>query len=305
MKIKSSVSILFIVIGLLSAQFIKAEGNPASLLLVRQVKIKFVPSAAHFICNIDQQAATVSRATLLAEAEDSPGVYNIAVALQHKQQDLVLSCGVLVAGADREFEYVPGLPEVIKSNSSVWADITEIQERSQAAQVEFDRWQQQREKQEISLKRIRSDANVIGNLERINQSRQELSALEQEERGLRQDIETLTSFLKAAAREAKPANFERRKLMLTQQLEELTRLVSTVESQEAQRKQLSQSDLDAKMRLIEETRYENVNELESQWLQLKTARERLELEAAQGAPAGGAQPPEHQAGSDNSHDLSY
>lgn len=132
------------------------------------------------------------------------------------------------------------------------------------------------------IARLRQDARIIGRLGRIAQKESEIKLLEEKVNMLTQDLERLNGFLQQASMQSVPRNFVRRQGELTSQLEELATAGRMVEDNEQQRTQISQEDWQQNLALIEETRYDDINELTSQLEQLRAARIRSETQLAVG-----------------------
>ena len=124
--------------------------------------------------------------------------------------------------------------------------------------------------QTSNLKRLRADAEVIANLSRIVEIVEESDAVKSEIDNINRDLELLKNTFQSVKNMPAPKNYLRRELELTKQSDEMIKLVKSTEGSEDKRKNVSQDDLQLKLRLIEETRYEDEEQLKQQLIRLKT-----------------------------------
>jgi hypothetical protein len=151
--------------------------------------------------------------------------------------------------------------------------------------------------QESTLRRLREDAEVVGNFARVVDAREELAKVEASIRSVDKDIANLERFLGLAGAYPAPKNYRNREQQLASQLIELTEAARKAEQGEFLRRQSAQGDMQNRLRLLEAARTSDVSGLGEQLSILRTERERLE----RGAPSSSVplQPKESPATADD------
>lgn len=127
-----------------------------------------------------------------------------------------------------------------------------------------------------TIARLRSDAEVIGNLGRIIEAKEELQKVTIERRNVERDIANLQAFLKLARSRPIPKNYVSREGFLTRQISELAEAARVAESNEVSRRSRALADLQRKLGIVESTRYDDYADLERTLARLKKRRAQLE-----------------------------
>lgn len=244
-------------------------------LLIVKAPEAFRPSEAIFLVRENEKTELIAqRAVLLEVGEDKE---LLAVALI-KPEVLLRSaeCSVLFKEGDANFSFHSVPSKDCNSDSFAEGGIGELNKRISQSEEELRVLRQSIDEDQEQIRRLRSDAEVIGNLGRITEKAEQIKVLEEQKTRITQDIERLSTFLKQAAVQTSPRNFTRRQLELTTQLEELAEVVQSVEQDESARRSFSEAQLQRQLAMIEETRSARVPELEAALQSLNSAVSRLE-----------------------------
>lgn len=135
-------------------------------------------------------------------------------------------------------------------------------------------WKKQLEQQEGNLRRLRTDVDVIADIGRIVEVREESKQILKRIDDIGRDLETLAATVGTMRNKPLPNNFLRREAELTQQLAELAATAKRAEStaQSAARKGKQKAD----QKLIESTKGVDPADLEKKLKQLEKKRQQLE-----------------------------
>ena len=183
--------------------------------------------------------------------------------------------GVLYIGRDRKFYLEPRNGREVKNSESTDA----LREKLLQKKELLKSWEIQVKTQEETLQRLRDDANVIGNLGRILEVKDELEHTHEVTSMLDRDIDNLKEFLRLARARVMPKNYAGREEQLTRQIADLAQAAKGAESQEFSRKSKAQGELQRKLGLIEQTRNDSFDDLQRALVKLKAQRESLERDA--------------------------
>ena len=145
-----------------------------------------------------------------------------------------------------------------------------LNERTQV----LENWRRQLAQQEASLKRLRSDVDVIADIGRIVEVREESKQILKRIEDIGRDLDELAATVGTMKNKPAPNNFLRREAELTQQLAELAATAKRAEStaQSAARKGKQKSD----QQLIEAAKGIDLADLESKLKELEKQRQKLE-----------------------------
>ena len=113
-----------------------------------------------------------------------------------------------------------------------------------------------------SLSRMRADAAIIADVEKIRATKEEIELAEQSIVRLDGDILALQESVKEAKRRPAPKNHSTREAELTRQLAELASLAKVAEGSEGNRGTAAELSLQAKLALIESTRFDDIGTLQ-------------------------------------------
>ena len=133
--------------------------------------------------------------------------------------------------------------------------------------------------QESALERLRADADVIANLSRIVEVREETARARSAEHDLEKDIANLQELLRLARTAPLPKNFAGRESQLTRQIAELADAARLAESQEQGRRATSEEELQRRVAIIERTRNADYDALQRELLRVRRQRLLLERES--------------------------
>ena len=142
-------------------------------------------------------------------------------------------------------------------------------------------WQIQLRGQEDSLRRLRADAEIIGNLGRIVEVKERVAKVNEEIVDAERDIENLQKLLKVAKSRMVPANFSRREGQLTKQIAELADAAKSAELSEHGRRGALQQEFQRKIELVELSRTEDLGALQQELIRLRRQRAALEQGAGE------------------------
>lgn len=121
------------------------------------------------------------------------------------------------------------------------------------------------DKEILNLKQLRVDAAKMSDIGKIIEIEEETRQLRDANQALGRDIEILKAALSEVKELSEPARFERRKVLLTEQLSEMAKAALEVEQSASTRKRSTVSDLDKKLALIDSTRFDDLEELEKEY----------------------------------------
>lgn len=256
------------------------------LIINRTVSLNFKPVAVFFFTNTDTESAACGRGVIvpafgsdsvLSETKKFLAGTKVKIAKTVKN----IHYSLLIVGKERRFYFEPDLIQDLSLASLNYSTTDSLRERLLQRKEVLNSWQIQIKAQDASLERLREDANVIGNLDRIVDVKEDLDKANRDSSNLDRDLENLRNFIKLARSRPIPKNYVTREGQLTRQLSLLAEESKKAESQEFSRKSRAEGDLQRKLSLIEETRLDDYDEL--QWQLVKVRRQRMQLEKDMGS----------------------
>ncbi len=137
-------------------------------------------------------------------------------------------------------------------------------------------WQLQVRAQDESLERLRADADIIANLGRIVEVKEDAERFRQEAAALDKDITNLRRLFAITRDHASPKNFLGRESQLQKQLAELNHLHEELGTRNGQERSAFELDVQRKLALIEETRFDDYEGLQRELIRLR--KQRLSLQ---------------------------
>ncbi len=146
-------------------------------------------------------------------------------------------------------------PEGIKRN------IISRKSELQALNLELNR-------EVFNLKRLRVEAGRKADLGKIIQLEEEARSIEDSISAISRDVENLKDSLEIVKEMKEPARFEKRRVTLTEQLSDLARAALDAEQSASSRKHSSQLQLEENLTIIDATRFDDLEELEAEYLSL-------------------------------------
>ncbi len=208
------------------------------------------------------------------EGSSSEWLVGAKVKVPGDSQEIALSAVLL--GENGEVDIAA--PELWSPLRDEKGDITK--ELLQAHLVEqqgvLKSWEVQMDAQKESLRRLRADAEVIADVGKIVDAREELERVSTDILTYEKYIASLKEALKLVKLLPVPRNFSQRELQLTQQLQELAQAVRQAESGEIDRRAAYEEGLQRKLEIVEETRFDDLETLENTYQRLSERIARLE-----------------------------
>ncbi len=304
-------------VGAAVAQTPLSEYRTETLLLDEVIRTPFTPqqvfflvafspavSSAELVSSGDDAAPRFERyqAQLLPpfeakESEVSKGVSKVAAKVDGAQGMLVWRAGVqvrvprgaesvsyavIIAAEGNRFASLSPR-ELSVSDARLFGGRTDALYEALSLQKSQVREQQlQVDALEAELRRLRADADIIADLARIVEVREDFKRTRQLIDDLQVDQENLQGFVKGAKALPDPRNFASRERQLTTQIAELVALAKETEGSEGLRRAESEQELRYKLEVIDRARGLNLQQLYSEIEQLRRGNQGAE------APLGSA-----------------
>lgn len=279
--------------GALAAAVILAAPEPAagaraqtSIMLKQSVEIDFTPNEAFFLVEFKSGGLRRVKALLLPpfEAgalpgkaqEETAGRWLAGAQVTAPQRRGKLEYSLILAGKSNRYAFFGPWQEDFSSQDGALDSVDNLREFLLRRKEYLHSLRVQLRAQQESLGRLRADAEVIADLGKILQVREESARVNQEALDLNKDIQTLEKFLKLARHSAAPVNFAGRQNQLTKQLTELSEAAKAAELGEIARRSLSEQELQKRLALVEMTRGEDYDSLQRELVRLR--KQRLEME---------------------------
>lgn len=117
-----------------------------------------------------------------------------------------------------------------------------------------------------NLKRLRVEAGRKADLGKIIQIEEDTRKIKEETQAIARDIKNLRDSLEVVKDMGEPARFEKRRVTLTEQLSDLAKAALAAEQSATTRKKSSEAELEQKLALIDSTRFDDLEELEAEYL---------------------------------------
>lgn len=130
--------------------------------------------------------------------------------------------------------------------------------------------------QRATIERLKRDASIIGNVERIVSTREETATLQEEVDTLSRDERRLERLLELAKSSSTPSNYRLRELTLNAENAALASAVRAAEKGEFQRRVAMEHRLQEELRLIEKSKRENPDELAGELERLRQRNKLME-----------------------------
>lgn len=258
---------------------VAAEPPPSAndgLFIDQSRRLSFAPTDAFFLVSFDEGrvlrvGATLVRldGELVARTDTGPITYGAGARIRPPHGARRVSFSGVFLGAPNRLEFVPPTNlELSESNSGLGA-IDGLREVLLQRKAILGSWRMQAQAQEESLKRLRADAEIIGEFGRIIDTKEEIERVKSDLASVKKDIQNLDHFLKLAKTRPAPANQVGREAQLVKQLSEITQVSHSVELTELRRRTGAETELQRKLALIEATRQDDLATLTSELERLK------------------------------------
>lgn len=274
--------LIVFILRVVLAQESKNTTLPAGevVILSHTLDLNFVAEEAFFIIEMENSVRKVKAVMVPPFGQDEPntggGKWHLGAFLQVPAQLTSLKYSVLVRGVDKYVEYVPNVSWELNTQNTFSGSVELLKGYLNQRRQVLRSWQAQMRVQDESLKRLRADADIIAQVGKIVEVKEEVDSIKGEINSLSRDAEVMHEFLKQVRNQAQPKNFSRREIDLTKQISELVQVVKSAEAGEGHRRKKSQSELDKKLALLEETRLDDEDNLRSELASLRARRIKLE-----------------------------
>ncbi len=146
-------------------------------------------------------------------------------------------------------------------------------------------WHGQIREQEAILNRLRADADVIANLGRIVDVKEEIDRGNAIEKDLEKDIENIQKFLKLVKSREDPKNFAGREGQLTKQIAELAEVAREAEGSEKKRRSKGDDEAKSRAQIIELGKTEDYEALQRELIRLR--KKRIDQNKSEGQTTSG------------------
>lgn len=262
----------------------KVTQRPRTVILNREVELEFTPETGFFIAQFDSGPFVRVPAILVPAFKNSTSDHQeshsnqwlVGGVVAVPEEAIVLHSYGVVLGREKQVatlalaaQEVLTLPFNGDSEEQLRAHL--MGRKSMVSSLKL-----QMAEQESTLRRLREDAEVVGNFARIVDAREELAKVEASIRSVEKDISNLERFLRLANTYPTPKNYRNREQQLASQLIELTEAARKAEQGEFSRRQAAQGDMEHRLQLLEASRTGDLAGLQEQLSILRAERERLE-----------------------------
>jgi hypothetical protein len=244
-------------------------------LLSRKIEVNFIPEKAFLIVDYSDGALQQYQALLIPPINKAESDLNISewiagTYVKSSPGSTPTGYSVFLKGKQAESALLPRMIIEASAGQPYANSVDLMKEQISIRKKILESLQVQNNTQAANLKRLRADAEVIANLSRIVEIVEETEVVKSEIENLDKDLELLRSTFQAVKNMSQPKNYIRREFELTKQADEFIKLVTVTETGEDARKNVSQEDIQKKLGLIEQTRFEDEEKLKQQLIRLKT-----------------------------------
>lgn len=271
-----------------------AQEEVAALTVYTMALVSFEPVEGFFLISVDDETSRRLKATIVPAYEQVP-LTNVVENASRKwlfgaqfnpgRRIARYQYSLVIIGKGNEYLLVgPVLVELGKS-SQFTESVDDLREKLLKRKEVLKSWDLQIKAQEENLERLRADADVIANLGRIVEVKEETDGLRAGIKDLDKDAENLRKFLRLVKTHAAPKNYVGRESQLTKQIAELAAVAKNAEGGEQGRKSQSGQELQQKMAILEQTRTEDYDALQRALIKLRRQRMQLETSRPQSSPA--------------------
>ncbi len=244
-----------------------AQSNAVSnyIFVDQVVDLEFEPGDAYLVLDFGSGAPLRIKAAMskvLKESGEDSKRWIVAAAIPAEEDRSLLNLSVIVVSSHGEYAFVPPLKIDLRKRQQHYYSIDALRSYL-LAEKEIERsWKMQLRTQAESLERLKSDAMVIADMDRLQDIKEEITYTKLRTKELESDIANLKRSLELARKVKEPASFRKREGELTRAVSELAQLAIQAETTELERKAVSESELKDKIALIEETRDDSLEDLE-------------------------------------------
>ncbi|MFM1847905.1 MAG: hypothetical protein RL417_1379 [Pseudomonadota bacterium] len=275
---------------LLTVLFLLRGIAAADEVFIEQVRrLSFDPTEAFFLVAFDEDRVVRFPATVVRISTDgrrgdgSPQAYGAVARIRPPLDVKTVSFSAVFFGRGAQIEFVVPVSLSLAELRNRTVSTDRLREELLQRKAVLGSWRMQVQAQEESLKRLRTDAEVIGDFGRIIDKKEEIDRVKVDLGNVKGDIENLSRFLKLAKTRPAPVNQVGREAQLVKQLSEITQVSHSVELTEMRRRAGAEAELQRKLALIEATRQEDLAALTSELERLKRGRRDAVPEPTEGA----------------------
>lgn len=279
--------ILYLIGLLLTFSKVQADTTivPSSVILYQTVNVSFVPDDAFLFVDFGSSDTKCFRGVLIPPSGDEskkaqPGTWLVGARVSVPREQSVVTFSTILVGKDNNYAFVPPSRWDLKTKETFAGSNELIREKLLDRKKVLQSWKVQVDAQTSSLQRLRKDAEVIANVGKIIEVKEENERANSDIEAIQKDIDNLKHSLTIVKSFPAPKNFSKRELELTEQLAQLADSARAAESNEFNRRTIAENALQKNLALLEATRDANPAELEQQLANLIAERQKLEAESA-------------------------
>jgi hypothetical protein len=258
--------LLSLIFTLFNAAIVRAEG---SKIVHDFVEISFKPVKAEAVVVDAEKNIFIIPAVILENSEISenkiPKSYIIGVKVDGLVEQPQLMSVVVYGDGTAEFA---STIKDISSSDLISDSAIQLRDKILAERRDLSELREMLNSEVFNLKKLRLEAGRIADLGRIIELDEDTRRLKEAGDAVERDIASLKVSLEAVKDLKEPRRFERRKVVLTEQLSELAKAALAAEQSAPSMKKTSESDLDRKLALIDATRFDDLDELEREYQSL-------------------------------------
>ncbi|MBN8548815.1 MAG: hypothetical protein J0M12_05835 [Deltaproteobacteria bacterium] len=269
---------------LLAPRCVRADVAVPPVFLSQPLQVSFAPEDVFFL--VDGAAPTVQRIrALVLPVNEAAGSFIAGARLDGVSDPEKLHFAVLVLGKGNQFEMLPSQRFEPAAEGSEAQSVEGLQDALAARRSVLQSFNLQVQSQEESLRRLRQDAEVIGNFGRVTETSDEIERMKMDIANAEKSAQSMEMLIRMAASAPVPKNAIARETQLTLQLGELAQAAKSTESAEMSRKSGMETDLRQKLAIVESSRFEDYDALQRQLDELRSKREALEKQRGGSSPA--------------------
>jgi len=172
----------------------------------------------------------------------------------------------LISGKNGESAFIT--PRDISSEDYSGNSSSELHAEVLAKRQELKKLRDDMDSATMKLKQLRLETANISDIAKIIEVEEDTKRIKESSSELSHDIITLKSAIESVKALPEPIQFERRKVLLTEQLSDLARAALEAEQGAFSRRKNTEADLDKKLALIDATRFDEVEDLEREFARL-------------------------------------
>jgi hypothetical protein len=264
---------------LLMPVLVKADGLPYYLNLNDVVEVDFRPLEAFYLINFGGDESIRARARIL-ESDLKNYRWLIGTKISVPPGARRVSLALVIVGENEQYRFLPAKEMDVAQTKDAALSNQELAFKVDEKALELEKMTAIRRDYELSLARLRSDAEVIGEFSKVQEVKGKNDYYRQQIEGLNQDLKNLKAFLSVLSLEGTPINLSRRENELTEQLGRLALAAREAEGHERQRIQAQRAREREELEMVRLTRNQSIDEIRNELNQL--IRQRREYESRLG-----------------------